>query len=341
MGTYRLILSLLVLMSHASVIWKGYNQGVAAVISFFFLSGYVMTGLIEKHYNKPSNIKFFYLDRMMRLFPQYLFYCTFAIFLVSFTPVMNPFYTVTGLQPLLLNFLMLPTGYYMYGLEKSLLLPQAWSLGLELSFYLLLPFLLIYRLSLAAFVLSLLIFTLACLEIVHTDHHGYRLLTGTLFMFLCGHFLYRKMTIKYQMILGATYLYIIALGFILYSLKKLYIPYTFEVITGFLLGFPAILALKKIALNMNINKIDGWMGNLSYGVFLNHIIILQILQYFSFNVTTLSGIILLTALSVSLSWFSFYVIERPVIQWRHFIRNKKDTLFSLSSFQPAMSAKDI
>lgn len=79
MGTYRLILALLVLVSHMGLTVLGLNPGVVAVISFFMLSGYVMTALIKRYYLAPRSIPDFYLDRLMRLQPQYLFYLTLSV----------------------------------------------------------------------------------------------------------------------------------------------------------------------------------------------------------------------------------------------------------------------
>jgi hypothetical protein len=50
-GYYRLLLAFFVVISHADqVIFfsSGYHIGVSAVISFFLLSGFVMTALIQK-----------------------------------------------------------------------------------------------------------------------------------------------------------------------------------------------------------------------------------------------------------------------------------------------------
>ena len=50
MGYYRLILALLVAASHAGLTFGRFNPGEIAVVSFFLLSGYVMTALIDRHY---------------------------------------------------------------------------------------------------------------------------------------------------------------------------------------------------------------------------------------------------------------------------------------------------
>jgi peptidoglycan/LPS O-acetylase OafA/YrhL len=89
MGLFRLFLAILVVISHTGNTLYGYNLGVVAVISFFILSGYVMSMLMEKYYKQPSHIPTFYLDRIARLFPQYVFYIAFAtisIYFLRFPP---------------------------------------------------------------------------------------------------------------------------------------------------------------------------------------------------------------------------------------------------------------
>ena len=66
MGTYRFILALLVLISHAGVSIGDYNPGVMAVISFYLLSGYVMTILINKYYPGTINMRYIYLGNFER-----------------------------------------------------------------------------------------------------------------------------------------------------------------------------------------------------------------------------------------------------------------------------------
>src|SRR4051812_4441983 len=72
LGTLRLVLALLVALSHANVKIGGLNPGVMSVVCFYLISGYVMTGLLRDHYSNVRRIPYFYLDRALRIFPQYL-----------------------------------------------------------------------------------------------------------------------------------------------------------------------------------------------------------------------------------------------------------------------------
>ncbi|MDN7904913.1 hypothetical protein QZM18_12425 [Burkholderia diffusa] len=69
MGTFRLLLALLVVASHTGVTVNGHNPGIFAVVSFFLMSGYVTTALVENYYASVQQLPMFALDRALRLFP--------------------------------------------------------------------------------------------------------------------------------------------------------------------------------------------------------------------------------------------------------------------------------
>src|SRR5665647_1194548 len=72
LGTYRLLLALAVALSHAGFMLGPLNPGVIAVVGFYLVSGYVMTGLLRNHYAAVARVPKFYLDRALRLLPHYL-----------------------------------------------------------------------------------------------------------------------------------------------------------------------------------------------------------------------------------------------------------------------------
>ncbi|MFC1836525.1 hypothetical protein ACFL2Q_17675 [Thermodesulfobacteriota bacterium] len=62
-GTYRLLLAVLVALSHMEVQVWGCNPGICAVVNFYIISGFVMTALICTHYAQCGDVKLFYFDR--------------------------------------------------------------------------------------------------------------------------------------------------------------------------------------------------------------------------------------------------------------------------------------
>jgi peptidoglycan/LPS O-acetylase OafA/YrhL len=67
--------------------------------------------------------------------------------------------------------------------------------------------------------------------------------------------------------------------------------------------------------------VDEFFGNLSYGVFLNHFIIIWVMQKFlAVKAFGILHIIILLMSSCGLAFISFIYIERPALIWRHAIR---------------------
>ena len=192
LGTLRLILAVLVALSHANLRVAGLNPGVIAVIGFYLISGYVMAGLIRRHYAQPQGAPAFYLDRAIRLLPQYLFYIFLTLAWHLYSRADNYFLSrIPGPLDLLNNLLVVPLNYYMFnGSDRYTLIPPAWSLGAEVQFYLLAPFVLLWpkRLFVVG-LLGLVFYGAALAGLINSDWFGYRLLPGVLLFFLLGAYL--------------------------------------------------------------------------------------------------------------------------------------------------------
>ena len=311
---------MLVAISHAGVSFFGYNPGVVAVISFFLLSGYVMTMLIERHYKQLSVLFNFYLDRTARLFPQFIFYTLLASACIYFLELDFPAIRQLTFGKWVLNFFMLPQGFYMLWADGALVLPQSWSLGLEITFYIVIPWVLIYcskRQTYGIAAVSFLIFLAAYLGKIPSDYYGYRLLPGTLFMFLVGWSFFQNdnESCKFRRI---TFVAAAIMLLIAYLKKSIYgLPYNKEILLGLMVGIPAIGFVKRY----RFSGIDEFLGNLSYGLFLNHIIIIWIMRkFFAVSKFDTANVIILLLISSALSFCSFIFVERPALRWRHAIR---------------------
>jgi peptidoglycan/LPS O-acetylase OafA/YrhL len=264
MGAFRLLLSLLVLLSHTGVAISDHNIGVVAVVSFFLMSGFVMTALVEKYYMGLNYLPMFALDRGLRLFPQFLFYLVVAFLLAKILALHEPYMSGINAWTALLNAAMLPLGYYEYLLPNALILPQTWTLGLEFTFYAVFPFLLIYRVRGLACVSSMLIFGLAISGILDPEDFAYRLLPGTLFIFLCGSYIKAGAKIPTLAIWLSC---VAALTIFLYTHNGQRVGYNIEVLSGIVGGVPIVWLLSK----RPFHWIDETLGNMSYGVYLNEL----------------------------------------------------------------------
>jgi peptidoglycan/LPS O-acetylase OafA/YrhL len=125
MGAYRVVLALMVALSHIGVTVLGVNLGISAVISFYLLSGFVMTALVERHYPTPGRVGLFYIDRLVRLYPQFLFYlfATLALVFVA-RPKSGYLADITPFK-VALNALIAPLNFYWLWVRNATLIPQA------------------------------------------------------------------------------------------------------------------------------------------------------------------------------------------------------------------------
>ncbi|MBV7491878.1 acyltransferase [Pseudomonas sp. PDM30] len=315
MGVYRLLLAVLVAVSHMGKTFMGLNPGVIAVISFLIISGFVMTSLIERNYKAPEKVGLFYLDRALRLYPQFLFYFVVSCAVIYFLLPGTPQAAELTLRNIAASLAIVPLGFYMFGAAGSWILPPAWSLGLEMCFYLMIPFLIIYRTRGVAFALSVVVFMAACLGFINTDLYGYRLLPGVLFMFLCGSYLYKAQPKDLAIAAGTAVVAALMFAAIMAGWIERR-PFNAEVTAGIALGVPAVYLLTKL----RFHRIDEFLGNISYGVFLNHYVVMYFLH--AVWSVTYDGAVVATvlALSLLLSGVSYYCVERPALKLRHALR---------------------
>ena len=320
LGTFRLILALLVALSHAGVAIAGFNPGVVAVVCFYLISGYVMTGLLRDHYASIGRVPHFYLDRALRLFPQYLAICAMTLAWFLATERHTAFLQhAPQWSDLAANLSVVPLNYFMFnGTDKFTLIPPAWSLGAEIQFYLLIPLLLLFRLRLLAFLVGLAVFAAAAWGRLHTDTFGYRLLPGVLVFFMLGSALYdARKTKRGLAIVFAGVTAAIALGFVLSHFGKLMSPYNPETLIGLVIGLPLVYWLGKLPQH----TLDNRLGDLSYGVFLNHFLIQWGWIGEPSGAAEFSAYL---AASIVLSALTQRLVERPVLRWRKGLRAQNE-----------------
>ena len=270
LGTYRFILAALVLESHATgplirTTWP-LNPGIWAVAGFFVLSGFVMRRHAETL--PPGQ---FYLDRFLRIYPHFLLFYALA-FVAIYGAIGAPAQLASSPDwaAISANLLLIPMAFTepLYGdawqwIGSAQFIPQAWSLGIEASYYLLLPLIArAPRLREALFWASLAIFAVSALNILPPSL-GYRCLPGTLWMFLLGWRLHDLSATAIRC-LGASGLVVMALMFAP-SFRQ---TPTIEVASGALV---AAWIIARLA-NATANRTDTLLGAMSYSLFLCHAI---------------------------------------------------------------------
>ncbi|RWF33728.1 acyltransferase [Mesorhizobium sp.] len=310
MGIYRLILALCVLYSHAFGAVFGKNIGVVAVISFFVMSGYVMALLVRKYYPELIDIPSFYADRAFRIFPHYLFYVFAVMALASQWGVVG----LSEVAPwqVASNLVIVPLNLYTL-FPEAIYDPPSWSLGLELTFYLAFPFVVLAgrRWQHVIFTASVAVAVMAFLGMLDSNYGGYRLLPGTLIFFLSGAALATPERIDPRYPVIVIGLAALGLAATLGSDRLYAMPYDFEVTVGALIGITAVATLRKLPA-VNVDRIA---GDLSYGLFLSHFPMIFVADTFGLERWPFVPVAAMMSAIIS-----YTLIERPVLALRHRFR---------------------
>lgn len=110
------------------------------------------------------------------------------------------------------------------------------------------------------------------------------------------------------------------LAIVMYAMVRVFpnvqLPFNKEVLLGLIIGTPMLLLLTKL----KTGKIDQFLGNLSYGMYLNHFFIMYIMKQIPAD--GFSRAICVIA-SVAFSIVSYYIVEKPMTHIRKKYRLSK------------------
>lgn len=319
MGVLRFILALLVMAAHLKFL-PSFSLGIFATVIFMLISGYSMAYLQAK----PSTHSSYWLylsDRFLRLYPLYLFYllitiCLFVFFRVAIdlnSLFYNFFLPILNLGPNSIRDITLLT-------NLNTLIPQAWYLALLLQFYLVAPIIFSTkrRLVIALF-FSLLIFTLGSYGLISAVDFNYLLLPGSLTIFLTGAIIYYFHHSNHLQKKSAYATLIKFLfswsGFVFSSLFVVRLSQIFrqankEILSGYILG---IILVAVFGNKRSFHKIDTFLGELSYPLYLSHFIPIWFIEHSPIKI----GILLQIAAAIILAIAGLYLVEKPLYAWRH------------------------
>lgn len=303
-GALRLLLALMVAMSHLEIQPGGYNIGVMAVMVFYLLAGMVADKLLSRQdFASPLN---YWQNRLRRIGPLYLFSLGVAVLAWLWGADSIFLAHPPDIFDWLANLTVIPLAYYMYsGQDAFTLIPPAWSLGVELQFYLLMPWLFPYPKVLVSLLwLSFAVFCAAVVGLVNTDYFGYRLLPGVMFVFLGGFMLNRGIGGDFRARLCLLFLW---LGIFVLSVWVVcwgrHIPYNYETLLSLVIGLPLMFFFSS-PLPL---RLDRFLGAISYGVFLLHFPAIWIIDKFGFGQALSVTAVLL--LSIFLAVVGHLVVE--------------------------------
>jgi peptidoglycan/LPS O-acetylase OafA/YrhL len=350
MGLLRLLLALSVVLFHANANGFQLVGGGVAVESFFIISGFYMSLILDKKYTGVNDsYSLFIGNRLLKLYPAYwtvlmlTLLMQLSVWLFAAHPILVLYHIVhfkmqlpgivllcfTNIAILgqdLLGFLGLDKAsgelFFTTNFMKTYpflfnfqLIPQGWSLGIELLFYICAPFLL--RKKLAVILIIMVGVILLRILLIEGLQLGYdpwifRFFPSQLLLFLLGNLSYRLYTfIKRQdifpdrMIYGAIAVMVLATLLYDYFPALAYKRYYYYTLVVLLL--PLLINATKLF------RYDMLLGELSYPVYLVHMLVLNIIGTINGRSTLLAAIPK-TLLTVVLTLLASLLINRFVIR---------------------------
>lgn len=311
MGLLRTIFAISVVFAHTN--GTIFVDGRVAVQLFYIISGFLISYVLVERKAYPQ-LAYFYLNRYLRLYPIYfvvalLVICTYWVFGTVW------FIDMQFLRqlPWSANLLLALSNLFIFGqdwvmftavhdghlhfatnfqaselqVHKGLLVPQAWTLGVELTFYLIAPFVLfrrtvIYVLLALSIALRIYLFKVGLGD---QDPWSYRFFPTELALFLLGALAHQILAPFYSKLLGKNlpfYSRMFTFLLIVFSLSYGQIPIGDEAkkliaISGLVILVPFCFVFQ------DSSRFDQWIGDLSYPIYINHMLVMFWVAYAAEN----------------------------------------------------------
>ena len=331
-GALRFFLASLVVIYHAGYTPLGVRVGVSAVIVFYMISGFVISALYSSRFvdERATYALRFYIERFVRIAPQYYFYLIFFLFFLYNFDLWYPAFPAREftLMDAFTNFTLIPMALTIYfpSLLQFAVIGQAVSLATECLFYFIVPLLHMFprsffrHVSVIITMLSLIVFCLATNELLPIVIYSYNFLPGPLIFFFIGYFIYKRQWVY----LGSIIFILLVNQSCLYHFGLLTAGFNLDIYVGLYFGLIIIPILK----NKKTNYIDNLLGAISYGCFLGHgIILLAFRRYEILSHDKLIFTLLLLFLSLSAGCLSYFLVEKPTLKYRRQFRLKNTLKF--------------
>ena len=328
-------------------IWKNtlvHNLGVIGVSFFFVLSGFLITYLMltEQRQFIFFSVKKFYIRRILRIWPLYFLIFTLGFFILpNFTYV--PFFS----EQLSNNFFG-NTAFYILILPNIALsmffavplIGQSWSIGVEEQFYLIWPILFRlfkkfnYKLLLSFLFFWVLIKLFVLITVKYYDLHWLLVLKNNLAMLkfenmiigAIGALLLFENKVN---ILSLVYNNLVLILSIIGIFTSLYIiPDLFNDGLHLFHSFFFLIIILNISSNPKSfikleNKLYNFLGRISYGIYMYHIIVIYFvirgISNLNFSSEFLSNFILYISsilITCLVSYFSYVFFEKQFLKMK-------------------------
>lgn len=276
MGYVRFLLAAIVVGYHLHIyLIHETIGGLAAVEAFFIISGFYMAAAYEKHYaGRPIA---FLTSRFLRLYPFYIFTVAATALLYAFNgsneSEILTFFTSKS-APVFSNFSMIGLDFAAINDSLDLIARQAWSISAEMAFYALLPVLiLLSRKWLIALAVAAFVVKLSILHWVGWEW-AYYPFSSQIGYFLIGILVYfERDRLTWSKNVG----YALLALYILYALGDHMADVDYHAGIAQAISLILVTSLVIPTLFRHISsRSSALLGDLSYGVYISHFLIVQI-----------------------------------------------------------------
>lgn len=374
MGVLRFYLALCVIAVHSNVLFPwDMHDGVEAVEIFFLISGFYMAMILPKY----SNLIEFYISRFIRIFIPYWLVCGMILIVslifgcffhnwLELEPFIHVSLTKNGWAGVILvtfsnvTILFQDLSFFLvhdcpdllhftvdfkaseYPLYKYLIIPQAWSISLELMFYVFVPILVqlsnrkLFFIVLLSLILRIFFYEIFALNYDPWVHH---FLPFEISLFILGILSFRFYSnwiidFKKYLYINNNYYYSLyfSLIFLIFFILKITTKQLESIMTtNYIYLFSSLIWVVIIPIIFQLtasNKLDRYIGNLSYPIYLIHTIGIKISEiiiiYFGISELWLGKISALITILASVIMIHFFInpLEKQRYLWAKIISNK-------------------
>jgi hypothetical protein len=260
-----------------------FNKGEEAVYMFFSLSGFLIIRqlYIEKSVSSSVNLKKFFLRRIVRIFPLYYLVLTFGLVYYRFIlPLLgfdyeNNYDLVYGI---FLSYTFFPNIFASF--SPGGIIEVLWSIGIEEQFYLLIAPL-IFIIPLKKIIQFLLIFTVFFFIIYFSESIKFLRNYNMLFFYfsfsgLCSIMSLNKRIHFYN--LNYMFFFLIIIYFTTPIFRNILTDFYYHLTSMLLFGL-TLYNLSEKPIKLLENKWLIYLGKISFGVYMYHAIIMQLVGF--------------------------------------------------------------
>jgi peptidoglycan/LPS O-acetylase OafA/YrhL len=328
LGVIRFVLAMMVLMNH---VWLPTANviGAHAVTGFYIVSGFLMTKVINEVYVGDGGRLRYLANRALRIYPLYLLVLLTSLAFVAIWPNYFQVYSLIRI-PMDGSEWFSNVSLWQLTDSPTIVIPPAWSLYVEVFFYLLIAFIARARGMVVLWFLASLLYTLWMIANGYSFADRYYPLGAASLFFSTGAIIY------FLAKEGRYYFFDFFSEPIICGLLALFVIFPFVI--GDLGGgrhwlgyygasalFAILFTVLVVKARLSGGKVDKFMGDLAYPIFLTHFLAVGLVNLITdnrFAVTGHANFILATLACLSMSVAYLKWIEPLIDGIRNQVRER-------------------